>query len=149
MKYFNLAILALTIACSEASTKPVGEQLAGTYTLEFIDGARLPYQSKSVWSCLPGPFGCVGPHTIRSLVITVNGDGTWHSAYDWSWWTLLNGVETYVSTPDGSMSGEWRRWESNLIFRSDSLEDAFFLGTVDGPTMTLERDFILTRTSQR
>jgi len=41
----------------------------------------------------------------------------------------------------------WSRWEANLIFRSNALEDAYFLGTVDGSTMTLEKNFVLTRTS--
>ena len=136
MKTFNLAILAVAIACSDA-----------TYALQSIDGDRLPYESKSVWSCLPGPFGCAGPHTIRSMVITVKTDGTWVAAYDWTRWTLLNGAETYLSTPDGSMTGVWSRWEANLIFRSNALEDAYFLGTVDGSTMTLEKNFVLTRTS--
>jgi hypothetical protein len=149
MKSLNLAILLLTIACSEASTSPDSEEFAGTYTLRSINGDRLPYQSMSVWSCLSGPFGCVGPHVIRSLVITVKADGTWTSAYDWSRWTFLNGAETYMSTPDGSMTGVWSRWDANLIFRSDSLEDAFFLATVDGSTMTLERGFVLTRTLGR
>src|SRR5688572_19828017 len=147
MKHLNLAILALTIACSEASTSPDSRELDATYTLQSIDGARLPYESMSVWSCLPGPFGCVGPHVIRSLVLTVKADGTWTGAYDWSRWTFLNGAETYMSTPDGSMTGVWSRWDSNLIFRSDSLEDAYFLGTVDGSTLTLERNFVLARRS--
>jgi hypothetical protein len=149
MKYFNLAILALTVACSEASTSPDSEGPEGTYTLQSIDGDRLPYQSMSVWSCLPGPFGCAGPHTIRRMVITVNADGTWSSSYDWSRWTLLNGKETYMDTPDGSMRGGWTRWDTDLVFRSDSLDDAFFVGTVDGSTMTLDRNFVLTRTSRR
>ena len=149
MRPFNLAILACAIACSEASTSPVSTGPEGTYALQSIDGDRLPHQSMLEWSCLSGPFGCVGPHVIRSLVITVKADGTWTSAYDWSRWTFLNGAETYMSTPDGSMTGVWSRWDANLIFRSDSLEDAFFLGTVDGSTMTLERNFVLTRTSAR
>ena len=149
MRAFNLAILACAIACSETSTRPVSTGPEGTYALQSIDGDRLPHQSMLEWSCLSGPFGCVGPHVIRSLVITVKADGTWTSAYDWSRWTFLNGAETYMSTPDGSMTGVWSRWDTNLIFRSDSLEDAFFLGTVDGSTMTLERNFVLTRTSAR
>jgi hypothetical protein len=147
MKTFNLAILAFAIACSEASTSPDSREPDATYTLQSIDGAGLPYESRSVWSCLPGPFGCVGPHVIRSLVITVKADGTWTGAYDWSRWTFLNGGETYMSTPDGSMTGVWSRWDANLIFRSDSLEDAYFLGTVDGSTLTLERNFVLARRS--
>ena len=149
MRYLNLAILALTIACSEAATSPDSGKLDATYSLQSIDGVRLPYASMSVWSCLPGPFGCAGPHTIRSLVITVRADGTWTGVYDWSRWTMLNGAETYLATPDGSMTGVWSRWDANLIFRSDSLEDAYFLGTDDGSTMTLEKNFILTRTSGR
>ena len=149
MRYLNLAILALTIACSEASTSPEPVELAGTYTLQSIDGDRLPYQNMSVWSCLPGPFGCAGPHAIRSMFITVKGDGTWFAAYDWSRWSLLDGVETYMSTPDGLMSGVWTRWEMDLVFRSDSLDGDFFVGTVDGSTMTLEKNFVLTRTSPR
>jgi len=105
MRSLKLAILALAIACSEASTRPDSEAVEGTYTLQSIDGDGLPYQNMSLWSCLPGPFGCSGPHTIRSLVITVKADGTWLAAYDWSRWTLVDGVETYLSTPDGSMSG--------------------------------------------
>ena len=147
MRTLNVAILALAIACSEASTVPRSGELEGTYTLQSIDGDRLPYQNMSAWSCLPGPFGCAGPHTIRSMAITVRADGTWVAAYDWSRWTLLNGVETYRSTPDGSMSGVWGRWGMELVFRSDSLDDAFFVGTVDGATMALERNFVLTRTS--
>ena len=146
-KTFNLAILALAIACSDATTRPDGGERDATYALQSIDGDRLPYESMSVWSCLPGPFGCAGPHTIRSMVLTVKADGTWVAAYDWTRWTLLNGAETYLSTPDGSMTGVWSRWEANLIFRSNALEDAYFLGTVDGSTMTLEKNFVLTRTS--
>jgi hypothetical protein len=149
MKYLNLAILALTIACSETSTSPSSLELEGTYTLQSVDGDRLPYQNMSVWSCLPGPFGCAGPHAIRSMFITVKRDGTWLAAYDWSRWSLLNGVETYMSTPDGSMSGEWTRWGMDVVFRSDSLPGDFFVGTVDGSTMTLERNFLLTRASLR
>ena len=147
MRSLNLAILALTIACSEASTRPPSTKIEGTYTLQSIDGAGLPYESTSLWSCLPGPFGCAGPHTIRSLVITVNTDGTWLAAYDWSRWTLLDGVATYLSTPDGSMSGAWTRWDSEIVFRSTSLDDDFFAGTVDGSTMLLERNIVLTRSS--
>ena len=149
MKSLNLAILALAIACSEVSTSPEPVELAGTYTLQSIDGDRLPYQNMSTWSCLPGPFGCAGPHAIRSMFITVKGDGTWFAAYDWSRWSLLNGVETYMSTPDGLMSGVWTRWEMDVVFRSDSLDGDFFVGTVDGSTMTLEKNFVLTRTSPR
>ena len=149
MKSLNLAILALAIACSETSTGPVSTGPEGTYTLQSIDGDRLPYQGRSIWSCLPGPFGCVGPHVIRRLVITVKADGTWTSAYDWSRWTFEEGAQAYMSTPDGSMNGVWSHWDANLIFRSDSLEDAFFLGWVEGSTMTLERNFVLTRTSGR
>ena len=149
MKSLKLAVVALTIACSEASTSPASEELVGTYTLQSIDGDRLPYESKALWSCAPGPFGCAGPHTIRSMVITVRPDGTWSAAYDWSRWTLLDGVEAYVATPDGSMSGEWTRWDSDLVFRSSALDDDFFVGTVDGSTMALESNFVLTRTPQR
>jgi hypothetical protein len=149
MKSLNLAILALTIACSEASTSPDRGGLEGTYTLQSIDGYRLPYQSMSDWTCLPGPFGCAGPHTIRSMAITVNADGTWNAAYDWSRWTLVNDVPTYMSTPDGSMSGVWTHWDMDLVFRSDPLDGDFFVGAVDGPTMTLDRHFVLTRTSPR
>jgi len=148
MKCLNLAILALAIACSEASTSPRSEELAGTYTLLSIDGDRLPYESKALWSCAPGPFGCAGPHTIRSMVITVNADGTWHSAYDWSRWTFTEGASTYANTPNGSVSGVWTRWETEVVFRSDSLDDDFFVGTVDGSTMTLEKNFVLTRASR-
>ena len=81
------------------------------------------------------------------MAITVRADGTWVAAYDWSRWTLLNGVETYESTPDGSMTGVWGRWGLDLVFRSDALDDAFFVATVDGATMALERNFVLTRTS--
>ena len=149
MKSLNLAILALTIACSEASTSPRSAELAGTYTLQSIDGDRLPYESMAVWSCLPGPFGCAGPHTIRSLVITVRADGTWSGAYDWERWTILNGEEKYMSTPDGSVSGVWSRWDMDVVFRSDSLADDFFVGTVNGSSMTLDRNFVLTRTAVR
>jgi hypothetical protein len=149
MKHLNLAILALTIACSEVSTSPGRVEVEGTYTLQSIDGDRLPYQNMSVWSCLPGPFGCAGPHAIRSMFITVKGDGTWFAAYDWSRWSFLNGVETYMSTPDGSMSGVWTRWDMDVVFRSDALGDEFFVGTVDGSTMTLEKNFVLTRESPR
>ncbi|PYP77003.1 MAG: hypothetical protein DMD35_16835 [Gemmatimonadetes bacterium] len=147
MKYLSLAILTLAIACSEASTSPGSTGLEGTYTLQSIDGNRLPYANMSDWSCLPGPFGCAGPHTIRGLAITVKADGTWSAAYDWSRWTLLNGAAVYVFTPDGSVSGAWTRWDSDVIFRSDALGGGFFVGTVDGPRMTLDNNFVLTRPS--
>ena len=149
MKILRLAILASAIACSEASTRPERAELDGTYTLQSIDGAMLPYESMAVWTCLPGPFGCAGPHAIRSLVITVRADGTWSGAYDWSRWSLVNGVETYVSTPNGSISGVWSRWDMDLVFRSDSLDGDFFVGTVDASIMTLEKNFVLTRTAPR
>jgi len=149
MKALNLAILVLTIACSEANTSPDRAGLEGTYTLQSIDGLRLPYESVSDWSCLPGLLGCAGRQTIRSMVITVRDDGTWDAAYDWSGWTLVNGAPTYVDTRDGSMSGVWARWDMNVVFRSKSLGDDFFAGAVNGPTMTLDGNFSLTRTSLR
>jgi hypothetical protein len=149
MRALNLAILAVAIACSDASTSPGSQQLTGTYTLQSIGGDRLPYESMAVWSCLPGPLGCAGPHTIRSMVITVNADGTWSSAYDWSRWTILNGEEAYMSTPDGWMTGVWTRWGMDVVFRTNSLNDDFFIGAVDGSTMTLDWNFVLTRTSPR
>ena len=149
MRAFNLAILACAIACSETSTRPVSTGPEGTYALQSINGDRLPHQSMLEWSCLSGPFGCVGPHVIRSLVITVKADGTWTSAYDWSRWTLVNGVEMYMSTPDGWMTGVWTRWGSDVVFRTSALGDDFFVGAVDESTMTLDWNFVLTRASRR
>ena len=149
MRYLTLAIFALTVACSEASTSPDNGGPVGTYTLQSIDGDALPHQSIAIWSCLPGPFGCAGPHIIRSLVITVRADGTWTSVYDWSQWMLVDGHETFVHLPDGSMSGDWSLWDADVVFRSNSLDDPFFVGAVDGSTMTLDRNFVLTRASRR
>jgi hypothetical protein len=149
MKALNLAILALTIACSEANTGPDRTGLEGTYTLHSIEGLRLPYESVLDWSCLPGLLGCAGRQTIRGMVITVREDGTWDAAFDWSGWTLLNGAPTYVDVPSGSMSGVWARWGTNVVFRSKSLGDDFFAGAVNGSTMTLDGNFVLTRASIR
>jgi len=121
-RFLTLTLALAIVACgSDSSSAPSNASVAGTWTLQTVNGSPLPFTLASSPAKLE----------LLSYVVTVTSNGTWTSAQ--SIRTTFNGQATTATTTDAgtyTLSG-------NAVAIQSSSSTTVLAGTVSGNTLTL------------
>lgn len=122
MWILGLAVLAACGGSSDAPTSPTQVTFAGTYTLQTVNGQKLPFViAQSGTNAV----------TLTSASLTIAAGGTWSDQFNYTQTT--NGVP---SAQTATENGTWVRSGSNLALDL-STGTLDYSGTFSGNTVTL------------
>jgi hypothetical protein len=122
MKKVFFALLALTIACSSDSTGPTSASVAGTWNLQSVNGAPLPFVVAQTGA---------NKTELTADVLTVTSSGSFTEITTVR--TTLNGQVTTQTIPD---AGSYVLNGNNVTFQFQS-DGSVGSGTVSGSTLTV------------
>ena len=121
-RLLSLTLALAIVACgSDSSSGPTNASVAGTWSLQTVNGSPLPFTLATSPAKLE----------LLSYVVNVTSTGTWTSAQ--SIRTTFNGQATTASTTDAgtyTLSG-------NAVAISSTSSSTVLAGTVNGNTLTL------------
>jgi len=134
-RLLSLAVILAAFACGgDDSTTPTQASVAGTWTLQTINGSPLPFTVAT------------SPAKIEwlSSVVNVSSNGTWTSSLQVR--TTVSGQATTATSTDG---GTYTLSGNNVAILSNTAGSTAQAGTINGNTLTLaQQGFVLVYTKQ-
>ena len=122
-RLLSLALALAIVGCgSDSSSEPTNASVAGTWTLQSVNGSQLPFTLSNVGST---------KIELVSSVVNVTSAGTWTSTSQTR--TTINGQAT---TSTGTQAGTYTLSGSAVAIRSTD-GTTVQAGTVNGNTLTL------------
>lgn len=122
-RLLSLALALAIVGCgSDSSSEPTNASVAGTWTLQSVNGSQLPFTLSNVGST---------KIELVSSVVNVTSAGTWTSTSQTR--TTINGQAT---TSTGTQAGTYTLSGSAVAIRSTD-GTTVQAGTVSGNTLTL------------
>jgi hypothetical protein len=130
----SLALALTIVACSnDSTTEPTNASVAGTWTLQTINGAPLPFTVSSL--------GTTKIEAV-SAVFVVSANGTWTGSSQTR--TTVSGQASTSTTPD---AGTYTLSGSTIALRSN--DGTVETGTISGNTLVaVESGFTFVFTKQ-
>lgn len=134
-RLLSLAVILAAVACgSDDSTTPTQTSVAGTWTLQTINGSPLPFTVAT------------SPAKIEwlSSVVNVTSNGTWTSSLQVR--TTVNGQASTTTSTD---AGTYTLSGNNVAILSSSPGSTAQAGTINGNTLTVsQQGFVFVYTKQ-
>ena len=122
-RFVAAAAVALTLACgSDGSTTPTNTAIAGTYSLQTINGSALPFTFVSGTDSL----------TVTADTILVGSDGTWSESVAYR--QTVGGQVTTGTQIDG---GVWLANDTQVEFDSTVSGLLVYTGTFTNSALNL------------
>jgi hypothetical protein len=116
MRRFALALLVAAVACgSDAPSSPTEVTFAGTYTLQTVNGQKLPYVLLQQGA---------NAATLMDDRLTIADGGSWSETE--SWRITDNGV---TSNQTIASAGTWLRSGANLLLTDGATNKTAYTGT--------------------
>ena len=122
----SLALVLAVAGCgSDSSTTPTNSSVAGTWTLQSVNGSPLPF----TLSASPAKI------ELLSDVVVATSNGTWTSTQQ-TRTTIGTGTPTTSTATDG---GTYTLSGNNVSILSSSAGSTAQAGTINGNTLTLSQ----------
>jgi hypothetical protein len=121
-RLLSFALVFAAIACgSDDSTTPTQSSVAGTWTLQTINGSALPFTLSA------------SPQIeLLSYVVTATSNGTWTSSQQ-----TRTTIGTQVTTTTTNDAGTYTLSGNNVAILSNTAGSTAQAGTISGNTLTL------------